>query len=108
MAIQKTGKKVSARVTQRRPPADTAGAKGTRCNQLTLRASATDVVLDFGLSERAGAGKGTARQSQSLHKVSLSPAMARRVKDALVAFFKKQDTPRARVTAKVAPPKKLH
>jgi hypothetical protein len=74
------------------------------CNYFNARASAGSVVLYFGIDPAKGKKPG---EVQILHTIDLSLPMGRRVKDALVELFRKQDTPRIRITTeKVGSPNK--
>ena len=108
MANQPTGKTVVARVSQPRPQMNTTNMESAYCNFFTAQANPEEVVLNFGFDERGGTVPKGAQQVQILHKVILSPATARRVKDTLVALFQKRDAPRVRVKAQIARPEKPH
>jgi hypothetical protein len=103
MVNQPVGKKIVARVAQPRARSSTNGVKPSYCNFFSARAGAQEVMLNFGFNEANGSAP---KASQILHTVILSPATARRVKDALVELFQKRDASRVRLKAQIAPAKK--
>ena len=105
MADEQSPKAAIRRIVQRQIRIAAPEVKEQYCNYLTTQASAERVVLNFGFDPRRGPAPNDAQQAKLLHKVVLSPAMARRVKDTLVTLFQKRDAPRVRVTAKVVPAK---
>ncbi len=108
MANEPTGKTVVGRVARPRARISTTNMKSAYCNFFTARVNPEDVVLNFGFDERGGSAQKDPQQVQILHKVILSVATARRVKDTLVALFQKRDAPRVRVKAQVVPPRILN
>jgi hypothetical protein len=106
MANETIGKAVAARVTQPRARVETTSMKSAYCNCFTARLNPEEAVLNFGFDERGGSQSKEARKIQVLHKVVLSPATARRLRDTLVALFQKHDAPRVRVSTQVSPPQK--
>ena len=103
MANEPSNKTVAARVAQPRARVDSAGMRSAYCNCFTARLNPDEAVINFGFDERGGAQAAGARQIQVLHKVVLSPATARKLKDTLIALFQKRDAQRVRVKTQVAP-----
>lgn len=106
MADELKKKTVIARVTQPRAKSTAAIVKTGYCNVFGIRENPDDMVLNFGFRESGGRTEGGVQQVQLLHKVILSVATARRLRDTLSALFQKRDAPRVRVKAKVVPRRK--
>ena len=90
---------------QRRVRMDTRNMKSAYCNFFTAQDAAEEVVLNFGYNQRWDPAQKDLHV-QMLQQVILHPAVARRVKDALVALFEKRDARQAPAKAPSASPKK--
>ena len=69
------------------------------CNFFATQDGQDGVVISFGI-------RGQRMQPRILHRVTVDPATARRLKDALTALFQKRDAPRVRLRAQIIPRKK--
>jgi hypothetical protein len=99
-------KTTTARAVGSPTKADAGGLRAAYSNCFTARLNPEEAVLTFGFDERAGTPSKEPRRIQVLHKVVLHPATARRLKDTLVALFRKRDASRVRVATQASPPAK--
>ena len=104
MADTKQGKGQTRILPPRRVRMDTSNLRTAYCNYFSVHDNREEVVLNFGFNDRRGSAQQNV-QIQILQQIILHPATARRVKDTLVAIFKKRDRRVLRVAQTVSPKK---